>query len=183
MDELRAYVDALFARRGDTAENREMKEEIYGNLAARRDDLIAQGMPETEAVRAYASPYVGDISNTVNLFYHLPLGDVPARFEIGDDASLCVRYQAALADLDAAKVRRDLVYDSAAAFALIDNLSAVRYAFSDGGYVFTRAQMEAALGTPLSELCGGTAMHDRVQARLDDAEFLAACCAQPDPDS
>lgn len=52
MDELRAYVDTLFARRGDTAENREMKEEIYGNLAARRDDLIAQGMPETEAVRA-----------------------------------------------------------------------------------------------------------------------------------
>ena len=52
MDELRAYVDALFARRGDTAENREMKEEIYGNLAARRDDLIAQGMPEVEAVRA-----------------------------------------------------------------------------------------------------------------------------------
>ena len=36
MDELRVYVDALFARRGDTAENREMKEEIYGNLAARR---------------------------------------------------------------------------------------------------------------------------------------------------
>ena len=52
MDELRAYVDALFAHRGDTAENLEMKEEIYGNLAARRDDLIAQGMPETEAVRA-----------------------------------------------------------------------------------------------------------------------------------
>ena len=52
MDELRVYVDALFARRGDTAENREMKEEIYGNLAARRDDLIAQGVPEAEAVRA-----------------------------------------------------------------------------------------------------------------------------------
>lgn len=46
MDELRAYVDALFARRGDTPENRDLKEEIYGNLAARRDDLIAQGVPE-----------------------------------------------------------------------------------------------------------------------------------------
>lgn len=52
MDELRAYVDALFARRGDTPENRDLKEEIYGNLAARRDDLIAQGVPEAEAVRA-----------------------------------------------------------------------------------------------------------------------------------
>lgn len=52
MDELRAYVDALFAHRGDTPENRDLKEEIYGNLAARRDDLIAQGVPEAEAVRA-----------------------------------------------------------------------------------------------------------------------------------
>ena len=200
MDELRVYVDALFARRGDTAENREMKEEIYGNLAARRDDLIAQGVPEAEAVRAakaqlpsldgvlgtvvrthdfaavrvYASPYVGNSSNTVNLFYHLPLGDVPARFEIEDDASLCVRYQAALAELDAAKVRRDLVYDSAAAFALIDNLSAVRYAFSDGSYTFTRAQMEAVLGVPLSGLRDGAAMHDQVQAQLEDTEFVAS---------
>lgn len=57
MDELRAYVDALFARRGDTAENREMKEEIYGNLAARRDDLIAQSMPEAEAVRVNAQQW------------------------------------------------------------------------------------------------------------------------------
>lgn len=61
------------------------------------------------AVRVYASPYVGNSSNTVNLFYHLPLGDVPARFEIEDDASLCVRYQAALAELDAAKVDRKSV--------------------------------------------------------------------------
>lgn len=134
------------------------------------------------AVRTYASPYVGDNSNTVNLFSHLPLGDVPARFEIGDDASLCVRYQAALAELDAAKVRRDLVYDSAAAFALIDNLSAVTYAFSDGSYAFTRAQMEALLGAPLSALRDGTAMHDRVQARLDDADFVALFYAQAQPE-
>ena len=126
------------------------------------------------AVRVYASPYVGNSSNTVNLFYHLPLGDVPARFEIEDDASLCVRYQAALAELDAAKVRRDLVYDSAAAFALIDNLSAVRYAFSDGSYTFTRAQMEAVLGVPLSGLRDGAAMHDQVQAQLEDTEFVAS---------
>lgn len=130
------------------------------------------------AVRAYASPYVGNISNTVNLFYNLPLGDVPARFEIGDDASLCVRYQAALAELDAAKVRRGLVYDSAAAFALIDNLSAVCYEFTDGSYTFTRTQMETVLGAPLSALCDGAAMHDRVQARLEDAEFVASFYAQ-----
>ena len=71
-------------------------------------------------------------------------------------------------------MRRDLVYDSAAAFALIDNLSAVRYAFSDGSYTFTRAQMEAVLGVPLSGLRDGAAMHDQVQAQLEDTEFVAS---------
>lgn len=130
------------------------------------------------AVLAYASPYVGNNSNTVNLFYHLPLGDMPSRFEIENDARLCVRYQAAAAEIGTDKVRRDLIYDSAAAFALIDNLSVVCYEFSDGSYVFTRAQMEAVLGAPLSALRDGTAMHDRVQARLEDADFVAAFYAQ-----
>lgn len=130
------------------------------------------------AVLAYASPYVGDNSNTVNLFYHLPLGDMPSRFEIENDVRLCVRYQAAAAEIGTDKVRRDLIYDSAAAFALIDNLSVVCYEFSDGSYVFTRAQMEAVLGAPLSALRDGTAMHDRVQARLEDADFVVAFYAQ-----
>lgn len=156
------------------AQERQQAQQRAAQTDARTHDFVA--------VRTYASPYVGNISNTVNLFYHLPLGDVPARFEIGDDASLCVRYQAALAELDAAKARRDLVYDSAAAFALIDNLSAVCYEFSDGSYAFTRAQMEAALGAPLSELRDGAAMHDRVQARLGDVEFVASFYAQTQPE-
>lgn len=156
------------------AQERQQAQQRAAQTDARTHDFAA--------VRTYASPYVGNNSNTVNLFYHLPLGDVPARFEIGDDASLCVCYQAALADLDAAKVRRDLVYDSAAAFAIIDNLSAVCYEFSDGSYAFTRAQMEAVLGAPLSELHDGAAMHDRVQARLEDAEFVASFYAQTQPE-
>ena len=135
------------------------------------------------AVAAYASPYVGDNSNTVNLFYHLPLGDVPSRFEIEQDTQLRVRYQAAAAELGTDKVRRDLVYDSAAAFALIDNLDAVTYVFPDGSYAFTRAQVEALLGAPLSALRDGTAMHDRVQARLDDADFVASFYAQTQSES
>lgn len=130
------------------------------------------------AVLAYASPYVGDNSNTVNLFYHLPLGDVPSRFEIENDTQLHIRCQAAAAEIGTDKVQRDLIYDSAAAFALIDNLDAVTYTFSDGDYAFTRAQVEAVIGVPLSALCDGTAMYDRVQAQLEDADFVAAFYAQ-----
>ena len=41
MDELRAYVDALFAHRGDTPENRDLKEEIYGNLVTDAFGVVA----------------------------------------------------------------------------------------------------------------------------------------------
>ena len=52
------------------------------------------------------------------------------------------------------------------------------YVFPDDSYAFTRAQTEALLGAPLSALRDGTAMHDRVQARLDDADFVASFYAQ-----
>lgn len=157
------------------AQERQQEQTCAAQTDARTHDF--------SAVAAYASPYVGDNSNTVNLFYHLPLGDVPSRFEIEQDTQLCVRYQAAAAEIGADKVRRDLIYDSAAAFALIDNLDAVRYEFSDGSYAFTRAQMEAVLGAPLSALRDGSAMHDQVQARLDDADFVASFYAQTQPKS
>lgn len=215
MDELRAYVDALFARRGDTPENRDLKEEIYGNLAARRDDLIAQGVPEPEAVRAAKAqlPSLEGVLGTgvrVNaqqwraarvqslllasvIFWVLTIPLLLVRtgaaclvafaaVAVFGVLYLCRRRGDPAAIMTVDTVQRDLVYDSAAAFALIDNLSAVTYAFSDGSYAFTRAQMEALLGAPLSALRDGTAMHDRVQARLDDADFVASFYAQAQPE-
>lgn len=51
MNELRMYVEHLFQGKVLTAENIELKEEIYGNLMARFEDLVAQGVSEEEALR------------------------------------------------------------------------------------------------------------------------------------
>lgn len=51
MNELRMYVERLFEGKVLTAENIELKEEIYGNLVARYEDLIAGGMEADEALR------------------------------------------------------------------------------------------------------------------------------------
>lgn len=51
MNELRMYVEHLFQGKVLTAENIELKEEIYGNLMARYEDLVAQGVSEAEALR------------------------------------------------------------------------------------------------------------------------------------
>lgn len=47
--DIRMYVEHLFEGRTLDAETIELKEEIYGNLVARFDDYVAQGMSEDEA--------------------------------------------------------------------------------------------------------------------------------------
>ncbi len=51
MDELERYVNALFRRQKDTAEMRELKEEILSNMQAQKMDLMAQGISEAQAIR------------------------------------------------------------------------------------------------------------------------------------
>lgn len=50
MNEIRMYVEHLFEGRMLTAENIELKEEIYGNLVARYEDCVAGGMDPVEAL-------------------------------------------------------------------------------------------------------------------------------------
>lgn len=50
MNEIRMYVEHLFEGRMLTAENIELKEEIYGNLVARYEDYVAGGMDTAEAL-------------------------------------------------------------------------------------------------------------------------------------
>jgi len=44
MTDLQNYVDSLFRHQRSTPEIKDLKEEIVSNMAAKRDDLIAQGM-------------------------------------------------------------------------------------------------------------------------------------------
>ena len=50
MNELRMYVEHLFEGRVLTTEMIELKEEIYGNLVARYEDYLAEGMDGAEAL-------------------------------------------------------------------------------------------------------------------------------------
>ncbi|WP_458125504.1 permease prefix domain 1-containing protein [Paenibacillus sp. Z3-2] len=53
------HVNRLFAHAQDTLDNRELKEEIHSNLAARIDDYISQGMNEEEAFQTAIQHIVG----------------------------------------------------------------------------------------------------------------------------
>ena len=51
MKELERYVNHLFRQQAETAEMRDLKEEILSNMQAQKADLMAQGMSEAEAIR------------------------------------------------------------------------------------------------------------------------------------
>ena len=59
-----------------------------------------------------------------------------------------------------------MIYDSAAAFALIDNLTAITYEYEDRSDIFSRTEFENLLGTPLSSVLDKTEWGEKVQGNL-----------------
>ena len=65
MDELQAYVEGLFRKHKNTKQIAELKEEMLGNLRARRDDLIREGLTEQEAT-AQACQSITNINGLID---------------------------------------------------------------------------------------------------------------------
>lgn len=128
---------------------------------------------DISAVEDFKNPYVGNASNVANLFYSLPLCNVSMEFQIDSEAcALTVSYHDTVKNLGEEKVRRDLLYNSIAALAAVDNLAAITYQFSDDVYSFEREEIEAVFGTPLSGLLDQETWTERVQSRLSSADFV-----------
>ena len=124
------------------------------------------------AVEKFKNPYLGNVSNTTQLFYALPLNNVPMKFQIDSDTcTLTVNYLDTVWNIGEETVQRDLVYNSIAAMAAIDNLSGITYAFSGDSYTFTRARLEEILGAPLSALLDKETWAAKVQDRISSESF------------
>lgn len=125
------------------------------------------------AVYEFKSAYVGDAVNSSHLFYALPLNNVSMTFEIDPDTcGLTVNYLETVDAIGEEKVLRDLVYNAAAAMAAIDNLSSITYQFTGDTYTFDRQQLEKIFGAPLSALLEEDVWSEKVQVRLNDADFV-----------
>lgn len=147
------------------------RERTAAETHARQQDALTH---DIAAVAAYQSPYIGDAVNATHLFEALPLGDIAKKYHINSaQCTLTVHYQDALERHDAQEIRRGAVYNAAAAFASIQNLSALTLEWEGGAYSFSRAQVEAILGAPLPSPLDKAVWKLRVQARLSDPAFLA----------
>lgn len=146
------------------------------NQAKKEDYMRSQTDALTHdisAVENYRTPYIGNASNVAGLFENLPLNNISRKFEINsDDCALTVNYLDTIWNIGEQKVQRDLIYNSVAAMAAIDNLSEITYNFSGDTYSFKRTEIEATFGTPLSNLLEEYTWSEAVQKKLNDADFV-----------
>lgn len=128
---------------------------------------------DISVIETYRTPYIGNASNASGLFEVLPLNNISKKFEINsDNCTLIVDYLDTVWNIGEEKVQRNLVYNSVAAMAAIDNLTGVTYNFSGDSYSFTRKQIENVFGTPLSNLLEQENWSEEVQDKLKDMSFV-----------
>lgn len=128
---------------------------------------------DISAIEDFKNPYVGNASNTTQLFYALPLNQIAMKFQINsDECSLTVNYLDTVWNIGEEKVHRDLVYNSVAAMAAIDNLTAITYEFSGDSFYFSREQLEAVLSSPLSDLLDKDIWSEKIQSQLSSPDFM-----------
>lgn len=127
---------------------------------------------DISSIEDYRSPYMGNASNISRLFEHLPLGNISKKYEMdSDNFALTVSYLDAVWNIGEEKVQRDLIYNSVASMAAIDNLSEITYHFSGTSYSFERQDIENMFGTPLSDLLSPENWEEEVQSQLVSTEF------------
>ena len=127
---------------------------------------------DISAIEDYRFPYVGNTSNIGILFENLPLNNISKKYEIdSDNCTLTVNYLDTVWNIGEEKVHRDLIYNSAAAMAAIDNLTAITYNFAGDSYSFERKELEGMLGSPLSNLLVPEKWKEEIQTQLSSKEF------------
>ncbi|MGK5506836.1 DUF4825 domain-containing protein [Brevibacillus formosus] len=116
---------------------------------------MAQQSPLThdlESILPYKNKYMGATSNPV-MFNHLPLSDLKRTFQLRPEKfTIEIHYEEKTTDIEAKLFQQAMLYNSVAAFALVDNLQTVEYRFADTTIVATRVAMQDLFGEDLASL-------------------------------
>ncbi|WP_312113723.1 DUF4825 domain-containing protein [Brevibacillus reuszeri] len=149
---------------------------IPGNQAKEEQYQREQQSPITHdlgSILKYKNKYMGNASNLINLFQHLPLQSISKTFELDSDKlTLKVLYSKPASSVQEIELNRALLYNSLAAFALVDNLEAIEFHFADGTYTSTRAATKEAFGEQLSDLLTEEKWK-AIQEQLKDDSYIS----------
>ena len=166
--------------------NTKKKQYINAQLQAEISDI--------NYILPYRNKYMGNSSNMINLFYHLPLSASKMKFELFPDTfTVQINFEDTarvvgktnLKDTPHAmegiaevidkfykdNVYKSLIYNSTAAFALIDNLESIIYHFSDITYRVNRADVEA-LYSDFENILKEANWKEHVQTPLKNDKYI-----------
>ncbi|MDD3838997.1 MAG: DUF4825 domain-containing protein [Clostridia bacterium] len=153
---------------------------IIPDISNKREQYIIQQQDalthDLGSVLKYKDKYMGNAPNITNLFNSLPLCDVPMTFQFYPDSlTVEVKYQKAIDEIGMQRVERALIYNSTAAFMLIDNLEAIIFTFYDEEYKVLRGDVEKWYDIKLSSLADDDIWYKKVQCKLNDDEYISTC--------
>lgn len=151
---------------------------------------------DVNAVLPYKSKYMGDASNTMNMFGHLPLGATERTFQLfPEQLTVQVEYKDTALNVGKAnidrkiaagltvpapeqtdkayrdEVKKSLIYNSTVAFSLIDNLEGLIYQFTDVSYTVSRKDVRA-LHPDWERLLDKGNWLEQVQSPLQDERYV-----------
>lgn len=119
-------------------------------------------------VLPYKNKYMGNASNLSNLNRHLPLADLRSTFQLYPDRLTAeIHFDKAAAHVNETLLRRTLIYNATANFALIDNLQGLVFRFTDLSYTFTREEVQSWYGERFEHLLDREVWNREVKGRLD----------------
>ncbi|MEK3733980.1 DUF4825 domain-containing protein [Paenibacillus sp. FSL M8-0334] len=129
-----------------------------------------------EPTVAYASPYMGDAGNLINLNASLPFRNIGRTFQLYPEVLTAeIRYQTAAGDTEPHKLKEILLYNATANFVMIDNLEKLKFVFEDETvFVADRELVESWYGEEgsLSVLRDAEVWEEQVRDRLRDADYV-----------
>lgn len=121
-----------------------------------------------ENVTKYRSLYMGDASNLSHLMAELPLNEHVALIELDpDDLAVIVDYDVNSMEIEE-KAKQTVIYNTTAAFALIENLEQVNMQFKDEMYTVSRDRVERWFGTTLVDFKDPKVFEEKVQQKLTE---------------
>lgn len=165
---------------------------IPQNNKRKQEYLLRQQQPVTHdisSVLKYKNKYMGNASNTINLFYNLPpISSAKSTFQLYPDRlALEVKYKTSI-DANSLKVEnnkikefrdkklcRALIYNSTAAFALIENLNEIDYNFKNVDARVTRFELQKWYGNDMTRLLPNKTWKNEVQKKLNNSKYVEDC--------
>lgn len=121
-----------------------------------------------ETIVDYESAFMGDASNTNGLFNALPLSNEKGKIAMDPDTFLLVvNYDLPTEEYEK-EIKQTVLYNTTAAYVLIENLQIIEMRFLDKSYTVTRENVEIWFGTTLFDLKNPEAFKEQVQERLKE---------------